>query len=398
MNIYIIGSGIVGITIGIKIKEKLKGSKVIIIEKEELSIKHGSGRNSGIIHSGVYYPSETLKAKLCIEGAKQLKNYVKNKKLWIDECGKILIPTDETSYRNLDLLIDRAKKNNVEANLISNIEAIKLEPNISPNFEKAILIPFTSIVNPKEVMNSLLKDFINLGGEINYNEEVLSIDSQVNKIKTKKNYFNFDYVINCSGLHSDKIARSAGLKFNYSFLPFKGKYWKLKKKYKLNKLIYPVPDLNFPFLGVHTAHNKDNEVFIGPTSTPVFGRESYNFFENFKLSEITELLPSFLIKILKNQNNLRNLAVRECKMLTKNGLIKEIKKLIKNVEKEDLLFYEEKTGIRSQIFDNTSKNLINDFVVKKYNNNQMHILNAVSPAFTASFGFADYIIKEMNIN
>lgn len=398
MNIYIIGSGIVGLTIGIKIKEKLTDSKVTIIEKEELSIKHGSGRNSGIIHSGVYYPSETLKAKLCIDGAKQLKNYVKNKKLWIDECGKILVPTNDTSYRNLDLLIKRAKENNVEANLISNTEAIKLEPNISPNFEKAILIPFTSIVNPKEVMNSLLKDFISLGGEINYNEEVLSIDSEVNKIKTKKNYFNFDYVINCSGLHSDKIARSAGLKFNYSFLPFKGKYWKIKKKYKLNKLVYPVPDLNFPFLGVHTVHNKDNEVFLGPTSTPVFGRESYSLFENFKLSEITELLPSFLIKILKNQNNLRNLAVRELKMLTKNGLIKEIKKLIKNVEKEDLLFYEEKTGIRSQIFDNTSRNLINDFVVKKYNNNQMHILNAVSPAFTASFSFADYIIKEMNIN
>ena len=398
MNICIIGSGIVGLTIGIKIKEKLTSSKVTIIEKEELSIKHGSGRNSGIIHSGVYYPSETLKAKLCIDGAKQLKNYVKNKKLWIDECGKILVPTNDISYRNLDLLIKRAKENNVEANLISNTEAIKLEPNISPNFEKAILIPFTSIVNPKEVMNSLLKDFISLGGEINYNEEVLSIDSEVNKIKTKKNYFNFDYVINCSGLHSDRIARSAGLKFNYSFLPFKGKYWKIKKKYKLNKLIYPVPDLNFPFLGVHTAHNKDNEVFLGPTSTPVFGRESYSLFENFKLSEITELLPSFLIKILKNQNNLRNLAVRELKMLTKNGLIKEIKKLIKNVEKEDLLFYEEKTGIRSQIFDNASRNLINDFVVKKYNNNQMHILNAVSPAFTASFSFADYIIKEMNIN
>lgn len=398
MNIYIIGSGIVGLTIGIKIKEKLTDSKVTIIEKEELSIKHGSGRNSGIIHSGVYYPSETLKAKLCIDGAKQLKNYVKNKKLWIDECGKILVPTNDISYKNLDLLIKRAKENNVEANLISNTEAIKLEPNINPNFEKAILIPFTSIVNPKEVMKSLLKDFISLGGEINYNEEVLSIDSEVNKIKTKKNYFNFDYVINCSGLHSDKLARSAGLKFNYSFLPFKGKYWKIKKKYKLNKLVYPVPDLNFPFLGLHTVHNKDNEVFLGPTSTPVFGRESYSLFENFKLSEITELLPSFLIKILKNQNNLRNLAVRELKILTKNGLIKEIKKLIKNVEKEDLLFYEEKTGIRSQIFDNTSRNLINDFVVKKYNNNQMHILNAVSPAFTASFSFADYIIKEMNIN
>jgi L-2-hydroxyglutarate oxidase LhgO len=398
MNIYIIGSGIVGLTIGIKIKEKLTDSKVTIIEKEELSIKHGSGRNSGIIHSGVYYPSETLKAKLCIDGAKQLKNYVKNKKLWIDECGKILVPTNDISYKNLDLLIKRAKENNVEANLISNTEAIKLEPNINPNFEKAILIPFTSIVNPKEVMKSLLKDFISLGGEINYNEEVLSIDSEFNKIKTKKNYFNFDYVINCSGLHSDKLARSAGLKFNYSFLPFKGKYWKIKKKYKLNKLVYPVPDLNFPFLGLHTVHNKDNEVFLGPTSTPVFGRESYSLFENFKLSEITELLPSFLIKILKNQNNLRNLAVRELKILTKNGLIKEIKKLIKNVEKEDLLFYEEKTGIRSQIFDNTSRNLINDFVVKKYNNNQMHILNAVSPAFTASFSFADYIIKEMNIN
>ena len=139
-------------------------------------------------------------------------------------------------------------------------------------------------------------------------------------------------------------------------------------------------------------------MFLGPTSTPVFGRESYKFLENFKLTEIKELLPSFLIKILKNQNNLRNLALRELKMLTKSGLIKEIKKLIKNVDKEDLFFYEEKTGIRSQIFDNTSKNLINDFVVKKYRNNQIHILNAVSPAFTASFAFADYIIKEMNIN
>ena len=123
-------------------------------------------------------------------------------------------------------------------------------------------------------------------------------------IKTKKNYFNFDYLINCSGLHSDRIARSAGLKFDYSFLPFKGKYWKIKKKYKLSKLVYPVPDLNFPFLGVHTVHNKNNEVFLGPTSTPVFGRESYKFLENFKLTEIKELLPSFLIKILKNQKKI----------------------------------------------------------------------------------------------
>ena len=398
MNIYIIGSGIVGLTIGIKIKKKLKGSKVTILEKEESSIKHGSGRNSGIIHSGVYYPSETLKAKLCIDGAKQLKNYVKSRKLWIDECGKILIPTNDISYKNLDLLINRAKENNIETNLISKYETIKLEPNINPNFDKAMYIPFTSVVNPKEVMNSLLKDFLKLEGKIYYNEEVLNIESEANKIKTKKNYFNFDYLINCSGLHSDRIARSAGLKFNYSFLPFKGKYWKIKKKYKLSKLVYPVPDLNFPFLGVHTVHNKNNEVFLGPTSTPVFGRESYKFLENFKLTEIKELLPSFLIKILKNQNNLRNLALRELKMLTKSGLIKEIKKLIKNVDKEDLFFYEEKTGIRSQIFDNTSKNLINDFVVKKYRNNQIHILNAVSPAFTASFAFADYIIKEMNIN
>mgnify|MGYP003337354708 FL=1 len=398
MNIYIIGSGIVGLTIGIKIKKKLKGSKVTILEKEESSIKHGSGRNSGIIHSGVYYPSETLKAKLCIDGAKQLKNYVKNRKLWIDECGKILIPTNDISYKNLDLLINRAKENNIETNLISKYETIKLEPNINPNFDKAMYIPFTSVVNPKEVMNSLLKDFLKLEGKIYYNEEVLNIESEANKIKTKKNYFNFDYLINSSGLHSDRIARSAGLKFNYSFLPFKGKYWKIKKKYKLSKLVYPVPDLNFPFLGVHTVHNKNNEVFLGPTSTPVFGRESYKFLENFKLTEIKELLPSFLIKILKNQNNLRNLALRELKMLTKSGLIKEIKKLIKNVDKEDLFFYEEKTGIRSQIFDNTSKNLINDFVVKKYRNNQIHILNAVSPAFTASFAFADYIIKEMNIN
>jgi len=397
MNVFIIGSGIVGLTTAIKLKKKNTNLNISILEKENSSTQHGSGRNSGIIHSGVYYPSNTLKAKLCINGSRQLKNYVKDKKLWIDECGKILIPTSKETVHNLDVLLHRARENSVEAELISSSDAKKLEPNINSDFEKAIFIPFTSIVSPKEVMTSLIKDFSEIGGIINYNEEVINIDSKQNKILTRKNSHNFDYILNCSGLHADAIAKSAGLDFDYSFLPFKGKYWKIKKKYKLNRLIYPIPDLNFPFLGVHTAHNKNNEVFLGPTSTPVFGRESYSFLNNFKLSEISELLPSFLYKIIKNQNNLRNLALREIKMLTKHGLMNEIKKLIKNVEVKDLVYYEEKTGIRSQIFDNKSENLINDFVVKKFNNNQLHVLNAVSPAFTASFAFADYLINEMQI-
>jgi len=397
MNLFIIGSGVVGLTAAIKLKKKDKNLNIIILEKENSSTQHGSGRNSGIIHSGVYYPPNTLKAKLCVNGSRQLKNYVKAKKLWIDECGKILIPTSKETVQNLDVLLNRARENNVVAELISNSDAEKLEPNINSDFDKAIFIPFTSIVNPKEVMTSLIKDFSEIGGVINYNEEVINIDSKQNKIFTRENSYNFDYILNCSGLHADTIAKSAGLDFDYSFLPFKGKYWKIKKNYKLNRLIYPVPDLNFPFLGVHTAHNKSNEVFLGPTSTPVFGRESYNFLNNFKLSEISELLPSFLYKIIKNQNNLRNLALREIKMLTKHGLINEIKKLIKNVEVKDLVYYEEKTGIRSQIFDNKSENLINDFIVKKFNNNQLHVLNAVSPAFTASFAFADYLISEMQI-
>ncbi|MFM7822117.1 MAG: L-2-hydroxyglutarate oxidase [Candidatus Fonsibacter sp.] len=397
MNVLIIGSGIVGLTTAIKLKKKDKNLKISILEKENSSTQHGSGRNSGIIHSGVYYPPNTLKAKLCVNGSRQLKNYVKDKKLWIDECGKILIPTSKETVHNLDVLLHRARENSVEAELISNSDAEKLEPNINSDFDKAIFIPFTSIVSPKEVMTSLIKDFSEIGGVINYNEEVINIDSKQNKILTRKNSYNFDYILNCSGLHADTIAKSAGLDFDYSFLPFKGKYWKIKKNYKLNRLIYPIPDLNFPFLGVHTAHNKSNEVFLGPTSTPVFGRESYSFWNNFKLSEISELLPSFLYKIIKNQNNLRNLAFREIKMLTKQGLINEIKKIIKNVEVKDLVYYEEKTGIRSQIFDNKSENLINDFVVKKFNNNQLHVLNAVSPAFTASFAFADYLISEMQI-
>lgn len=397
MDVFIIGSGIVGLTTAIKLKKKDKNLNISILEKENSSTQHGSGRNSGIIHSGVYYPPNTLKAKLCVNGSKQLKNYVKDKKLWIDECGKILIPTSKETVHNLDVLLHRARENSVEAELISNSDAEKLEPNINSDFDKAIFIPFTSIVSPKEVMTSLIKDFSEIGGVINYNEEVINIDSKQNKILTRKNSYNFDYILNCSGLHADTIAKSAGLDFDYSFLPFKGKYWKIKKNYKLNRLIYPIPDLNFPFLGVHTAHNKSNEVFLGPTSTPVFGRESYSFWNNFKLSEISKLLPSFLYKIIKNQNNLRNLAFREIKMLTKQGLINEIKKIIKNVEVKDLVYYEEKTGIRSQIFDNKSQNLINDFVVKKFNNNQLHVLNAVSPAFTASFAFADYLISEMQI-
>ncbi len=391
----IIGSGIIGLTLAYKLKYKFNKSNIIIFEKEPNSISHGSGRNSGVLHSGIYYEPGSLRANLCVKGAKELKEYIKSENLWINECGKLLIPTSEYSYSNLENLFDRAKKNGVEINKIKNDEIKKIEPNTNCQFDYGLHVPFTSVADPKEVSNSLVENLRKMNVAINYNARILKISEQ--KLFTKDNTIEAGHIFNCAGLFADELAKNSNLKFRYSFLPFKGKYWKIKNKnFKLNHLVYPIPDLRYPFLGLHSSHTRHGEFYIGPSSTPVFGREQYDGILGNNFRESINLFFNFSKKIIFNENKLQTLALQEFSLLTKNGFFNQIKKMFSNIKPHDLELSNQKVGIRSQIFDPQSKNLVNDFVIINHKNTT-HVLNAISPAWSASFAFADHLINEAKL-
>ena len=388
----IIGSGIIGLTLAFKLKQKFNNSKIVIFEKEPNSISHGSGRNSGVLHSGIYYEPGSLRANLCVTGVKELKEYIKSENLWINECGKLLLPTSEYSYSNLENLFNRAKKNGVEINKIKNEEIKRIEPNTNCQFEYGLHVPFTSVADPKEVSKSLIENLKKMNVEINYNSKILKISDQ--KLFTQNNTIEAGHIFNCAGLFADEIAKNSNLEFRYSFLPFKGKYWKItNKSFKLNHLVYPIPDLRYPFLGLHSSHNRHGDFYIGPSSTPVFGREQYNGILGDNLKESISLIFNFSKKIIFNENKLRTLALQELSLLTKRGFFNQIKKMFNNINPDDLELSDQKVGIRSQIFDPQSKNLVNDFVVINQKNTT-HVLNAISPAWSASFAFADHLINE----
>ena len=388
----IIGSGIIGLTLAFKLKQKFNNSKIVIFEKEPNSISHGSGRNSGVLHSGIYYEPGSLRANLCVTGVKELKEYIKSENLWINECGKLLLPTSEYSYSNLENLFNRAKKNGVEINKIKNEEIKRIEPNTNCQFEYGLHVPFTSVADPKEVSKSLIENLKKMNVEINYNSKILKISEQ--KLFTQNNTIEAGHIFNCAGLFADEIAKNSNLEFRYSFLPFKGKYWKItNKSFKLNHLVYPIPDLRYPFLGLHSSHNRHGDFYIGPSSTPVFGREKYNGILGDNLKESISLIFNFSKKIIFNENKLRTLALQELSLLTKRGFFNQIKKMFNNINPDDLELSDQKVGIRSQIFDPQSKNLVNDFVVINQKNTT-HVLNAISPAWSASFAFADHLINE----
>ena len=391
----IIGSGIIGLTLAFKLKLKFVNSNIIIFEKEPNSISHGSGRNSGVLHSGIYYDPGSLRANLCTTGVKELKDYIKSEKLWINECGKLLIPTSKFSNSNLENLFERAKNNGVKVHKIKNTEIERLEPNINCKFKYGLHVPFTSVADPKEVSDSLIKNLKKMNVNIKYNSKILKIIS--NEVITKDDKIKAGKIFNCAGLFADEVAKKSNLKFRFSFLPFKGKYWKIKNKnFKLNHLVYPIPDLRYPFLGLHSSHNRNGDFFIGPSSTPVFGREQYDGFFGDSISESLSLFLNFSKKIIFNENKLRSLAVKEILLLTKYGFFNEIQKMFKNIRPDELELSEHKIGIRSQIFDPNKKCLVNDFVVINQDHT-IHVLNAISPAWSASFAFADYLIDKAKL-
>ena len=311
-DLVVIGGGVVGLTIAREWLLRYPKSDVVVLEKEQNSVAHGSGRNSGVVHSGIYYTEGSLRAQLCVSGCQLMRDYVSERGLWIDHCGKLLVPPSESALGSMQVLLNRGRANGVEIHQLTGKEALELEPHVNPQFDQALFVPITSVVNPKEVVERIKKDVIDTGGVIHYNASAGSIDSKCGTVQTSVGTFESPTVVNAAGLFADQVAKRAGLKTRYSFQPFKGKYWKHKNShFKMRRLVYPVPDLDLPFLGVHTAHNSHGEVYFGPSSTPVIGRENYKGLQGISWLDGLSLSASLVKKFLHNTNGLRTLALRE---------------------------------------------------------------------------------------
>jgi L-2-hydroxyglutarate oxidase LhgO len=386
----IIGAGIIGLSVAKKIKETNFNSKILILEKEQDVGFHSSGRNSGVLHAGFYYTSSSLKAKFTRDGNLEMTKFCEINNLDINKTKKVVVAQNEDELKVLEELYQRGIKNNVDVKLIDEDELKRLYPNVK-SYKKALLSPSTATINPIQILHFLKNELIKEGVQFRFNE---GYNSRLNKntiLTSQQNKITATKIINTAGLYADKIAKDFGFAKNYTIIPFKGLYLKYTKDdYPINTNIYPVPNLKNPFLGVHYTITVDGNIKIGPTAIPAFWRENYKGFSNFNLKEFFEIIKYELKLFFKNSFGFRDLAFEEIKKYYKPYFINLAKNMVFNID--DTFFNEySKAGIRAQLLDTNSLELLQDFVVEG-DKNSIHILNAVSPAFTSSFAFAKWIV------
>ena len=387
----IIGAGIIGLTLARQLREKAPGKRILLLEKEPDVALHGSGRNSGVLHAGFYYTSDSLKARFTREGNLTLKKYCRDNGLALNECGKVVVACDETELQALHELEKRGLANGVDVRLIDEKELAEIEPN-AKTFKKALYSPTTATVDPVEISASLKNRLLESGVEILFGEGYRESAGN-NVIKTTKGrLIQAGHIINAAGLYADAIAGDFGFSKNYVIIPFKGIYLKYsggQPPLKVN--VYPVPNLKNPFLGVHYTVTVDGHVKLGPTAIPAFWRENYEGFDNFKLAEALEAAGYEAVLFLTNSFGFRSLAWEEIRKYYKPFFTGLGLKLVKKI---DAAGFNEWTrpGIRAQLLNTKNLELVQDFVVEG-DKASTHILNAVSPAFTGSFPFTKWIIE-----
>ncbi len=389
----IIGAGIIGLTLAYTLKKKHPEAKLLILEKESDVAKHSSGRNSGVIHAGFYYTPDSLKAKLTAEGARLMKAFCKAQDIPMLECGKVVIAQNAEELIGIDELHRRGHMNGVVTHIIDEKELSDIEPN-AKTFGKALYSPETASVNPIHVSLRLKVLLIAKGVEFCF-EEAYVKRLQTGHVLTSKNRSLFSKkIINAAGLYADYIAKDFGLSKHYTILPFKGIYLKYTlDDHPLRTHVYPVPNLNNPFLGVHFTLTVDGHLKIGPTAIPAFWRENYQGWSHFKLKECLSILGLETRLLCNNAFHFRTLAREEIKKYNKSHLVSEAAKMVKHLNQKGFDTWST-PGIRAQLLDLRNSKLVQDFVVEE-NEESVHILNAVSPAFTGSFAFSEWLCEQL---
>tara|TARA_Y100000589_G_C27198691_1_gene648281 strand:+ start:1948 stop:3174 length:1227 start_codon:yes stop_codon:yes gene_type:complete len=399
-EIVIVGAGMVGQSLAYQLLERGISNKIIIIEKENLIGLHSSGRNSGVLHAGLYYKPGSLKAKVSVSGARRLKNYILENKLSINNCGKVIVPTEPYLDPQIDVLAERGTKNGAKVEFLDDKQLGEKIPHAKSSSGRGLWSPNTSVVKPKEVMESLQNDLIAKGVQFKMGYIISEVDQLSNKIRfTNGGELKYDYFFNCAGLQADRLAHKFEIGLDYILLPFKGLYWKIKAEcpISISTNLYPVPDLKFPFLGVHFTPSADSkpEIFIGPTATPAWGRENYNFLDGLEPLMAIKNISILASQYIQNKGGFQKYVNEQAFQSFQPFLIKAAKKLIPSL-KSEFIEPSNKVGIRAQLFNLKEGKLVDDFLCIN-GNNSTHVLNAISPAFTASFELGDLIIDRSKL-
>lgn len=395
-DIIIAGAGIVGLSTAYSLLSENPGIKILVLEKENDVAKHQTGNNSGVIHSGIYYKPGSLKAVNCREGYNLLLDFCDNHKIDYQICGKIIVAVDERQIPYLETLYKRGLENGLTGLEFIPGELIKkYEPEVDG--VKAVYVPQTGIINYKNVCRKLKEIIVTEGSDIEFNNEVKSIDQGVIiTVSTKNNKFQCRGFVNCCGLQSDRIAAITEKNLNVRIIPFRGEYYNLNtnSEHKVKNLVYPVPDPAFPFLGVHFTRMIDGGVEAGPNAVLALKREGYTKV-SVNLKDIMDII---------GWSGFRKVAGRYLKMglmeqyrsFNKFAFTKALNKLIPSVKFSDLK--PGGAGVRAQACDKEG-NLLDDFYFLE-NKNILHVCNAPSPAATASLAIgrkiADKIIRNLN--
>lgn len=389
-QIAIIGAGIVGLAIAYKLT--LQNKRVVVFEKEPEEGLHQSGRNSGVLHCGLYYQPGSLKAILSVNGIREMIAFAKENAISHDVCGKVVIATSKEEEKKLIALANRGNKNGLKGlKYLSKTELKKREPFVRAH--KALLVPGEGIIDYRAVMKKLVHKIQSNGGNIFYScpiNKTLNGNQSSIQINTKNEEFTFDYVISCAGLWSDSNYKNlTSKKSPLKIIPFRGEYLKFKPDFedRVNHLVYPVPDAQFPFLGLHFTRMIDGTREVGPNAVLALKRDGYNR-NSFSLIDALESLsyPGLLRFIVKNFS----FSVNEFKSsLFLKNFITKAKKMIPDLDGS--MLERGPTGVRAQAVSPKGELLMDFNIIKE--GRQIHILNAPSPGATASFAIASHIIK-----
>ncbi len=389
VDLVVVGAGVVGLALANRWLEVNPSNSVIILEKENEVALHASGRNSGVLHAGFYYAPDTLKARLTRDGNRMLREFCAEAGVRVKDTGKVVVTTDHDQLPALETLYSRGVANGVELVRIDEQQLRELEP-LARTVSAALWSPTTGVADPVEVVNALAQRVRDRGGEVVMGAEVVSAAPGTVRLKNG-DQISCGHLINAAGLYADTIAHWFGVGTDYRMLPFKGLYWYGNwPSGQLKRHIYPVPDSRNPFLGVHLTVTVNGRAKIGPTAIPSLWREDYGVVSGFSAREMGGIARSFPRFLASKEHDVLGLIRTELPKYSQKYLVNQAKFMAPSVRPSD---FKEKgrPGVRAQLLHVPTGKLEMDFVVEQ-GAQSTHILNAVSPAWTSSLAFAQFVV------
>ena len=390
-DFLVVGAGIVGLTCALALKRRYTDATIRIIDKEPDLAAHSSGRNSGVLHAGFYYGAGSMKARLCADGNRRWQAWCDEHGLPVRRCGKLVVARDADEERRLDELLRRAEHNGVDLKPVTAAEAREIEPRVRTH-ERALFASATASVDPRQVVRSVAEVARAEGIEVVLGCAYRGREAD-GRLRVGDDLVQPGFVLNTAGLHADTVARDFGFSSGYRILPFKGLYLVGDERAgPLRCHIYPVPDLKMPFLGVHFTVTVDDHVKIGPTALPALGREHYGGLRGIGPVELVDILMREASMALTH-STFRQLAFQELGKAFRRRLVRLATHMLDGVEPEHYTRWG-RPGIRAQLLDLEKRELVMDFLVEG-DETSLHVLNAVSPAFTCALPLADLIVDDV---